>query len=385
MHICFITNKYPNEVEPNAIVFLQQLVIAIAKQCVKCSVICPVPTNIYKKYKVLPHHRKELFDGAEIDVYYPRYFGLGQSDIGPFNPAKITTHFFTKAVDKTLKKLDTKPDCIYSHFVTPAGITAARIGKKYNIPSFMAYGEATLGTIEHFGKKAVKKELVSLNGVIAVSTQNKNMISPFVKPNITEIFPNSVDDNVFYPRNKENSRKKLGLNKDDFVISFVGSFDERKGIDRLSDAIDRVNDAKIKLICAGSGSLSPSTNSCIFSKSVLHSDLPEFLSASDIFVLPTLNEGCCNAIVEAMACGLPIISSNREFNFDILDKTNSIMIDPTSVEEIALAIKTLRDNESLCRELSNGSLTKAKELTLNSRAKNILAFMEKIDEQSKNV
>lgn len=385
MHICFITNKYPNEVEPNAIVFLQQLVIAIAKQGVKCSVICPIPTNIYKKYKVLPYHRTECFDEAKIDIYYPRYFGLGQSDIGPFNPAKITTHFFTKAVERTFKRLDAKPDYIYSHFVTPAGIAAARIGKKHTIPSFMAYGEATLGTIEHFGKRAVKKELSNLNGVIAVSTQNKNMIMPFVKEGITEVFPNSIDELVFYPRNKEEARKKLGIKSEDFVISFVGSFDERKGINRLSEAIKKINDNSIKLICAGSGNLQPDDDCCIFAKSVLHSDLPEFLSASDIFVLPTLNEGCCNAIVEAMACGLPIVSSDREFNYDILDGANSIMIDPTSVEEIALAIKSLRDNAGLRLKLSNGSLIKAKELTLNCRAKNILTFMEKIDEQSKNV
>ena len=100
------------------------------------------------------------------------------------------------------------------------------------------------------------------------------------------------------------------------------------------------------------------------------------MSAADIFVLPTLNEGCCNAIVEAMACGLPIVSANRAFNFDILDESNSIMIDPTSIEEIANAIKTLHQNKELRNKLAIGSIEKSKQLTLDKRAENIIRFME---------
>lgn len=61
-----------------------------------------------------------------------------------------------------------KPNAVYVHFVTPAGITAARIWRKFDIPSFMAHGQATTKTIEHFGVEAVRKELYSINGVIAL-------------------------------------------------------------------------------------------------------------------------------------------------------------------------------------------------------------------------
>ena len=376
MHICFLTNKYPNKVEPNAIVFLQQLVVAIAKQGVKCSVICPVPTNINKNYKTLPQKTTEHYGDASVDVYYPRCFGLGQRDYGPFNPAKITTHYFTKACDKIIANMPECPDAFYGHFVTPAGIAAARMGRKYNKPSFLAYGEAGTVMIKHFGFKASTKELCTLSGVIAVSSQNKSDISPYVPEGITEVFPNSIDSETFYPRDKAEARKKLGLSEDTFVIGFVGSFDERKGIDRLSQAIDKLTIDNIALICAGKGAIQPRTKKCVFKSPVLHSELPEFLSAADIFVLPTLNEGCCNAIVEAMACGLPIVSANRAFNFDILDESNSIMIDPTSVDEIANAISMLHQDAELREKLSLGSLEKAKQLTLDQRAKNILAFME---------
>ena len=379
MHICFVTNKYPNAVEPNTIIFLKRLVISIAKNGIKCSVICPVPTNLNRKYKSLPLKTIESFENAEVEVYFPRYFGLGQRNLGPFNPAKITTKFFTNAVDKVISSFEKKPDYLYSHFVTPAGIAAATLGRKYNIPAFMAYGEATLNTIKHYGKAAVKKKLYTLNGVIAVSVKNKEMIAPFVRDGIVEVFPNGIDETLFKPCDKIKARRKFKIDENAFVVSFVGSFDNRKGINRLSEAINKLNHLdNLALICAGKGNLKPTTKRCVFSDSVLHSDLPEFLSTSDIFVLPTLNEGCCNAIIEAMACGLPIVSSKRSFNDGILDETNSIRIDPENIDEISNAIELLYNDASLRMSLAQGSLEKAKGLSINNRAKKIIDFMERM-------
>lgn len=88
-----------------------------------------------------------------------------------------------------------------------------------------------------------------------------------------------------------------------------------------------------------------------------------------MFCLPTLNEGCSNAIVEAIACGLPIISSNLPFNDDILDSSNALLVNPESVDDIASAIKQLMDNSDLRQKLAEGSKEKAKSLRIEFRAK----------------
>lgn len=107
-----------------------------------------------------------------------------------------------------------------------------------------------------------------------------------------------------------------------------------------------------------------------------HDDVPLYLNAADVFVLPTLQEGCCNAVVEAMACGLPIISSNLPFNWDVLNLDNSIMVDPLNVEEIKQAIIKLRDDVQLRLAMSCAALEKAKELTIQERAAKILSFIQ---------
>src|SRR5690625_6606801 len=116
--VCIITNKYPNKLEENTLVFLQQLVWEMADQNIKCTVICPVPININPKYLKLPYQIKETTEnGSEITVYFPKYIGFGQTPIFGYNPTKITTNRFTKTVEKTLKNLPKYPDVLYSHLV----------------------------------------------------------------------------------------------------------------------------------------------------------------------------------------------------------------------------------------------------------------------------
>ena len=76
-----------------------------------------------------------------------------------------------------------------------------------------------------------------------------------------------------------------------------------------------------------------------------------------------------------MACGLPVISSNMMFNWDVLDDSNSIMIDPTNIDDISNAIKELKENPEKRRVLSEGALKKAECLTIGKRADGILKFM----------
>src|SRR5699024_7768166 len=137
-----------------------------------------------------------------------------------------------------------------------------------------------------------------------------------------KVIPNGFRPERFYPRSKIESREKFGLPKDKFIVAFVGSFDHRKGSRRLDEAVDQLD--SVYSIYAGKGEMPPQSTKCLYQNTVNNEDLPYFYSAADAFVLPTLNEGCCNAIIEAMACGLPIVSSNRPFNDDILDESCSI-------------------------------------------------------------
>lgn len=76
-----------------------------------------------------------------------------------------------------------------------------------------------------------------------------------------------------------------------------------------------------------------------------------------------------------MACGLPVISSDLPFNWDVLNKGNSIMVNPNSINEIRDAIVEMRDNNVKRMQLSQGALVSVQDLTIENRAQAIVEFI----------
>ena len=167
----------------------------------------------------------------------------------------------------------------------------------------------------------------------------------------------------------------MGFIETDFIVAYVGWFDERKGCERVSKAINSLDD-DIKSIFIGSGHLKPMCKGIIFQGSVPHDLIPKYLNSADVFVLPTLREGCCNAIIEALSCGLPIISSNLQFNWDVLDTQNALLIDPMNIDEIAKAISIIKNNKELRDSMHKAALQSAQKLTINNRTKSIVDFIK---------
>jgi len=136
-----------------------------------------------------------------------------------------------------------------------------------------------------------------------------------------------------------------------------------------------LDDPSIRAMFIGSGPQSPDYKYTILQGFVKHDILPNYLGCADVFVLPTHNEGCSNSIIEAMACGLPIISSDKSFNYDILDDSNSLLINPNDIGEIAKAIKKIKNNNKLKLELSENALLTGSKLSIERRAEKIIEYI----------
>jgi len=380
MKICFIADRYPTKDYP-ANTFLDKLVCAMAEQGVECTVIAPYRPFIdklrRKNYKT-PFYRERITASEKIiKIYNPTYLGAPNKKIAGLNMAKMGLKIFAKQVEKVIKKQKLEFDAFYGHFIMPSGFTATEMGRKYNKPSFLAYGESSFGMVGNFFTDAqVREQLKSISGVIAVSSKNRDelLAHNVVDPKKIRVFPNAIDNNVFRVIDKSSVRKKMGIAEHDFVVAFVGHFINRKGSKRVSDALEQFDD--VKSIFIGAGPEEPVCSNIIHKGKLPHDQIAEYLNAADVFVLPTLAEGCCNAIVEAMACGLPIISSNLPFNDDILNENNSIRINPQSVDEIAEAIRELKNNKEKRESMASASLSMASLLTIDKRAQRIISFIE---------
>lgn len=370
---------YPNIVSPYRNVFFQNLIFAMADMGVDCTVISPVPLTKYGmsirsiEYKTIHETSKK----SKVTVFYPWYISVSSKQIGTFNTEKLSEKMFEDSVMRVVKKFDKAFDFVYGHFFLYGGLGAIRVGKYLGIPSFIAYGECDFETqVRRTYGLPKRKQLEGLAGIVSVSTKNTNELQNIgiVKdvPIITA--PNSTDLSLFYKKNKEKCRDKFGLPQDKFIVGFVGGFIDRKGDKRLLEAVNQIDGA----YCAftGRGYPPPSGDKVVFCKSLEHEEVSDFLNAIDVFCLPTLSEGSCNAIIEAMACGVPIISSDLPFNDDVLDETNSIRINPISVDEIREAISKLMNSPEKCEKLSRKSLEKAKDFEIGRRASRILDFIK---------
>lgn len=368
-NILVVTPNYPIEGNP-VYPFVKKLCDEFAKNGWKVTVLAnqSVTSSLLHHKSRRPKMRSYYIGGEEVVVYQP------YTITPPHGLLWLYNYMIRLSILRFLRKNKLMPDVCYCHFWCSAYWVMPYM-KKYNIPVFVASGESQIKTLLYSGKQ-YPDFINYVKGVISVSGKNKDesIGLGYTTENKCIVMPNAVDSKHFYKRDKLNCRRKLSLPEKDFIVVFVGWFIERKGPLRVAEAIRRVDGVKSFFI--GKGPQEPQCEGILYKGTMPHEDIPLYLGAADCFVLPTLHEGCCNAVVEALACGLPVISSNLPFNWDVLDETNSIMVNPQNIDEIANAIQELRDNPQKRELLAGGALKKAESLTIDQRAKKIMNFIE---------
>lgn len=374
MKICVVSPSFPTS-KTIDFVFVDQLCRAFADLGHQVTVIAPQSLTkcLMRHIPVAKTHGYyQTAQGNTIELFRPYTISLGNSGIKLFRSSQ------QNAIKRTFNRINTKPDVCYGHFWGSI-FALYPLAKEAGIPLCGASGEEDVGYYVQKSEDYKKGVREYMSGVISVSTKNQRECFELnlVEKEKSIVIPNAIDQSLFHKIEKEECRKKLGVSDTDFVVAFVGQFVPRKGTMQLNDALKKLNDQHVKAVFIGSGSDDPNYEGIIHKGRVNHDNVPVWLNAADVFVLPTENEGCCNAIVEAMACGLPIISTDAPFNYDILNESNSIMVDCHNVDAIAAAIKKLKDDKELRLKLSEGALAVAEGLSIKKRAERIIEFMVK--------
>lgn len=376
LSICFVTGNYPSAARPFEGTFVQQFVWAMARQGNRCTVI--KPTSVFdRRYGPYPPRRatEDAGDNNTVEVLRPRYVSFSCRDIGISHTGRWTQASFSAAVVRTARRFKLAPDVVYGHFLYQAGAAAAHAAAVRDRPNVVGVGEGTFWTVTPFGWERAKIDFAHTAGFLAVASHIRDGLvrQLGVAREKILVLPNGVDFASFARLPREQARRNLGLDQSGCVAAFVGAFDDLKGGAELVEATKGLEG--VRLVMLGQGPVQLSSDRIAFIGHVPHREVPVWLSAADFFVLPTKEEGSCNAVLEAMACGLPIITSNGAYMDDIVDDEVAIRVDPMDVNAIREAIVLLKNDPDRRKRMSEACLRKAKQFDINERARRVTKWM----------
>ena len=200
------------------------------------------------------------------------------------------------------------------------------------------------------------------------------------------VVPNGAGGD-FYPitdkRVVDSVKVRCGLQRDDFVLA-TGGAQPRKNIVRVIEAFGRVPELRerFQLVVVGGlerggGALYQAVarfglqSAVVFPGHVPPEDLRALYSACALFVFPSLYEGFGMPVLEAMACGAPVVCSNTSALPEVAGGA-AILVEPTSVEAIAAAMAKVLSNKDVRDELRCGGLARAKTFTWERAAGELL-------------
>lgn len=398
MKILIISQMYPNRSNPNAGIFIHSQAKHLQRSGCSVRVVSPMPfapkalwfRNKWRNYGQLPDF--DILEG--IPVYYPRYLNF---------PGRLLHGLSCCSMYKgTGRFLDTlvknfKPGIIHAHTATPGGYPGLRLARKHRLPFVCSLRGSDINTYPYRERLTLAltcEVLRNSNGLTSVSEALKLEAEKLAAPQVPiEVIYNGCDSVFFTCRRAlARHRQTLGISKNAKVLLFVGSIEKAKGVYELVSSFNAIysRHPDIQLIMVGDGpdlaaikkiaGEGPSRDAIRLPGSIANSEMPEWFGASDLFILPTHYEGLPNALLEAMASGLPVIST-RVGGIPEAVRTGEtgILVGRRDTAGLIEAMDYLIRNEGPSREMGMAAQKTVREnFTWQGNAKKMIGVYERV-------
>ena len=277
-----------------------------------------------------------------------------------------------KALETLLENEDI--DIIHGHYLFPAGAAAVEIGREHGIKTYVtAHGSDMfeLYKSQPLMRSTIRKVLHDADGVFAVSNALRHEIIATGVEGIsdkTKLSWNAVDINKF--SNKENNSFKKENNLEDKpIVLFVGNLIKRKNVDSLLEA-KKISNADYYLVIVGDGPLYKKLSKKVEDENIRdvlftgsRNDVENIIPSCDVLVLPSFSESFGLVLIEALACGKPVIGSDVGGISEIINENVGMLVNPNKISSIAKAIDNMINDENLRQVLSMNARSRAKDFS----------------------
>jgi glycosyltransferase involved in cell wall biosynthesis len=218
----------------------------------------------------------------------------------------------------------TRPDLILNYWLYPDGYAAVRVGRELGVPVIVgAIGSDLRRRNDRFTIRLVRETMLDADAVITVSDElRRQAIAQGVPAEKVTAIRNGCDTSVFHPGDRTAARAQLGCDPSDELIVYAGNLLASKGLGELLEAFLEFAKLRprLRLAIAGQGpyrdALARRAAAAGMESRVIlpgrcdANGVAQWMRAADVFCLPSYSEGCPNVVVEALACGRPIVGTN---------------------------------------------------------------------------
>ena len=353
------SSLFPGPAQPQAGIFIRERMFRVGRE-LPMTVISPQPwfplQGLIRRFRPHfrpPQPRQDTQSG--IEVLRPRYFCV------PGALKRYDGLFMALGARRTVRRLrqDGRASVIDAHFGYPDGYAATLVAGWEGLPCTITLRGTEL---RHSREPALRRRLVaglrSATRVFAVSGSLKRLAVELGLPEAAIlVVGNGVDSARFSPMPRAEARRLLGIPDDARVLVTVGGLVERKGFHRVIACLPELLKEYPRLHYLAVGSAGPEGDfSAQLRAQVARLGLGEHVhflgalppdevrravSAADVSVLATRNEGWANVLLEAMACGVPVVATDVGGNAEVVCRDELGAIVP--FDDHAALLAALRD------------------------------------------
>lgn len=383
-NLLVISNNYPN-VDNSYVgnIFVKEQINYIKNYFDNVYVISPVAYGMDRLRKTTQHN----YHYDNVEVFFPKYvnfpffYNYGRS---------IWISCETKAIISLINKENISFDLVHAHMTWPSGAVAVELKKRFYVPVII-----TEHTSVAFNEAIRNNDIYwknTLNAADAIIRVRGCDIGLFEKINVPKtkihIIPNGFDAKKFFPMPSPHCRNKLELPEHKKIILNVGNlYDPIKGHKFFIEAISNIVKIRQDIlgIIVGSGYLEKQLRELIEELQLSpyvrlvggkpFAEIPLWMNACDIFVLPSLNEGNPTVMFEALGCGKPFVGTRVGGVPEIITSDDyGLLVEPADPDDLARKILMALDREWDPKRI----LAYAEQYTWENIAKEIMVVYQKV-------
>ncbi|MGA3403269.1 MAG: glycosyltransferase [Acetobacteraceae bacterium] len=353
LRLLTFSTLFPNAARPNHGVFVEnRLRQLVASGAATSTVVAPVPwfPSMAPKFGDWARHarapRVEQRNG--LTVLHPRYPVL------PRIGMSLAPWLLFRALLPVLRAMHARDafDAIDAHYLYPDGVAAVWLGRRLGLPVVVTARGTDVTLIPRYAvpRRLIRGAIRDAAALIAVSAALKAaLVELGAPPDKVTVLRNGVDTTLFRPpEDRDAVRRALGLGRPTLIS--VGLLIERKGHHLAIEALRQL--PEFGLLVVGEGPEQARLAGLIEHYGLgdrvrllgprPHAELPSLYGAADALVLASSREGWANVLLEAMACGTPVVASNIPGNPEVVrEAAAGVIVAANTPDGIAAAVRGL--------------------------------------------